>query len=78
MRPLTSFPPEPEYSVVTTLSMRETSNSLEKSSRACEVMPAELSTRDFQTEIKLLTSMTGEGSWIKENYRDGWRRRGHR
>jgi hypothetical protein len=34
---LTSFPPEPEYSAMTTLSMREISNSLEKSSRAYKI-----------------------------------------
>lgn len=30
----------------------------------------------YKKEIDVLTSMTGKGSWIEENYEDGWRKRG--
>jgi hypothetical protein len=71
MGSLTSFPPEPEYSAVTTLSMRATSNSLEKSSNALKFADRIEYKERFKKEIDVLTSMTGEGSWIEENYEDG-------
>jgi hypothetical protein len=74
VRSLTSFPPEPEYSAVTTLSRRETSNSLEKSSSALKFADRIEYKGRSKEEVDVLTSMTGEGSWIKENYEDGWKR----
>ena len=59
---------------MTTLSKSETSNSLEKSSSALKFADRIEYKGRSKEEVDVLTSMTNEGSWIKENYEDGWKR----
>ena len=79
MNSLTSFPPEPEYSAVTTLSMRVMSNSLEKSNRAC---PSSADRLEYESKSKhrmnVRTSMAGEGSWIESEEKERSKKRSKR